>query len=232
MWLILAFVMMFVWFLLSKTNAWTRTYQKHFKGKDIEIAVYDYNTRIGESDYKRELVTMKSGDFFYDTNLKTSMFKLSENEREFASFWEEFRPRCVLETHPIPMHARFQRGPWQYHAHFDCFDQMCHVIHGKKTWVLFDIEFQNFEDEKHFVDQVLYMSLKELREHLIAMGVPYEVVVTKPGDSLYVRAGTYHAVEAEGNHIMVNEYISEERLHLTERFSNIWKRWYLRTGKY
>ena len=230
MWLVVAFVLLFVCLFVFKKNAWAETYQKHFKHEDLEVAVYDYNTRIGESDYKHVLTKMKSKDFFFDKNLKTSMLKLKESE--FPSFWQEFRPRCVEQTHVVPMHARFQRGPWQYHAHFDCYDQMCHIIHGKKTWVLFDIEFESFEHEKHFVDQVLYMSLKELREHLTAMGVPYEVVVTKPGDSLYVRAGRYHAVEAEGNHIMVNEYLGGEHLHLTARFSKIWKVWYKRNAKY
>jgi D-lyxose ketol-isomerase len=76
------------------------------------------------------------------------------------------------------------------------------------------------------------MSLKELREHLNTMGVPYEVVVTKPGDSLYVKAGKYHAVEAEGNHIMVNEYLGEQDVQLNEKFSKIWKVWYERNAKY
>jgi hypothetical protein len=230
MWLILTVVLLFACIFVFKKNAWTETYQKHFKNEDLEVAVYDYNTRIGESDYKHVLTKMKSKDFFFDKKLKTSMLKLKESE--FPSFWQEFRPRCVEQTHALPMHARFQRGPWQYHAHFDCYDQMCHIIHGKKTWVLFDIDFESFEEEKHFVDHVLYMSLKELKKHLTGMGVKYEVVVTKPGDSLYVRAGRYHAVEAEGNHIMVNEYLGGEYLHLTERFSKIWKVWYERNAKY
>ena len=231
MWVILSIILIVV-FMCLKTNEWTKTYQKHFKGKDLEVAVYDYNTRIGESDYKHTLTKMTSDDFFYDKNLKTSMLKVKETEPEFASFWKEVYQRCVQKTHVIPMHARFQRGPWQYHAHFDCYDQMCHIIHGQKTWVLFDITFERLEDEKQFVDQVLYMSLKDLREHLTTMGVTYEVVVTKPGDSLYVRAGTYHAVEAEGNHIMVNEYLGKEYLHLTDRFSKIWRVWYERSAKY
>jgi len=230
MWLILTVVLLFACIFVFKKNAWTETYQKHFKNEDLEVAVYDYNTRIGESDYKHVLTKMKSKDFFFDKKLKTSMLKLKESE--FPSFWQEFRPRCVEQTHALPMHARFQRGPWQYHAHFDCYDQMCHIIHGKKTWVLFDIDFESFEEEKHFVDHVLYMSLKELKKHLTTMGISYEVVVTKPGDSLYVRAGRYHAVEAEGNHIMVNEYLGGEYLHLTERFSKIWKVWYERNAKY
>jgi hypothetical protein len=231
MWSILVVLALVLFFYLT-TDEWKKTYQKHFKGKDLEVAVYDYNTRIGESDYKHTLTKMTSYDFFHDKNLKTSMMKVKETEPEFASFWQEFYPRCAHKTHAIPMHARFQRGPWQYHAHFDCYDQICHIIHGKKTWVLFHIKFDTLEDEKRFVDEVLYMSLKELREHLNTMGVPYEVVVTKPGDSLYVKAGKYHAVEAEGNHIMVNEYLGEQDVQLNEKFSKIWKVWYERNAKY
>lgn len=232
MWLLLLLLVLLIFFVFRRRSPWSKTYLEHFEGKDLEVAVYDYDTRIGESDYEHTLTKMKSDAFFFNKNLKSSMLKVKETEAEFASFWRDFSPRCVQQTHAIPMHARFQRGPWRYHAHFDCYDQMCHIIEGEKTWVLFDIKFKKFEEEKKFVEDVLYMSLDELRTHLTTMGVPYEVVVTKPGDSLYVKAGRYHAVEAEGNHIMVNEYLGEEYLHLTRIFSQIWKVWYERNAKY
>jgi|AACY02.14.fsa_nt_gi hypothetical protein len=230
--LLIIILLVSVLIYFTNRDAWSYTYYKHFMGKELEVAIYDYNVRIGESDYKNTVNKIKSDRFFFDKHLNTCMLKIDENELEFKTFWDEFRPKCVKDEHYYPMHARFQKGPWQYHAHFDSMDQMCHIIHGNKKWVLFDIHFKSFEEEEKFMKHVLYMSMKELTQYLNHIGVIYKIIITKPGDSLYIKAGTYHAVEGEGNHIMVNEYLSKSYPELESVFARIWKVWYNRTGKY
>lgn len=202
-----------------------------FADRNIEYAAYDFSITNDEYGNPHEIKTTNANSFFSKRDIKSCMLKIKQSEKVYEDILNYVRPVCTHRDNSFAL--RIQKGPWYWTSHFDCVDQICHILDGHKKWVTYEVSFDTAEEEKSFVDIVGYITtLDELTTYLNFLDINYKVVDTRPGDHFFIKAGVYHAVEGVGNHIMVNEYVSDDYMNLTPKFSKIWKRWYTKDEKY
>lgn len=126
---------------------------------------------------------------------------------------------------------RIQTSPWLYSAHFDCFDQFVYMLYGSKKWLIFNITFDDMEEEKRFIISIANKSIKEVSVILNSKNISYETRITKPGDTLFIPEGVYHLVESigRGGTIMANSRVDKpEDKNLIEKFYYLWPVWFNR----
>ncbi|MGB1113140.1 MAG: cupin-like domain-containing protein, partial [Schleiferiaceae bacterium] len=120
-----------------------------------------------------------------------------------------------------------QNSPWMYSSHFDCYDQYVYMLHGKKRWLLFDLD--DLETERKLVLQFAGKNIETVSEILRANGIPFKIKTIRAGDVLFIPEGQYHLVENEGSQgtIFVNSPINKPvNLHLQSKFESLWPKWY------
>ena len=229
---VILILVVFAFILLSPPRKYTwRDFKQKFGNRNIEYASYDFTMVNDEYGNPHVMKHIESDTFFTNRNIQSCMLKLKDGEHKHDDILEYVRPLCTTRDEKFGL--RIQKGPWYWTSHFDCIDQVCHILEGRKKWVLYEASFATDDEEKQFVDIVGYLTtLDALMTHLDSVGIKYQVVHTKPGDKLFIKAGVYHAVEAKGNHVMVNEYVSDDYKNLTPRFAKIWNRWYHESEKY
>lgn len=124
---------------------------------------------------------------------------------------------------------RFQSPAYHAGLHYDCGNQRVTQLMGQKRWLLFDLDFEAFEDEIAFARRWwVHDQFDALRSELERMEVRYEVVTTSPGDTLTIPMGRWHQTEGvveRGMSVIYNTELGgddpTERTRRIERFDRM-----------
>lgn len=123
---------------------------------------------------------------------------------------------------------KIQTSPWKYQAHFDCVNQWVHLLHGRKRWLLFKLNFNDLEYERLFLDMYCGLGCAAFMRVLEMYGIPYEVKNTFAGDVFFLPRGTYHLTENVGREGTILVNISDENIKnddVVKKFKSLWPYW-------
>jgi len=151
--------------------------------------------------------------------------KCTQNEMKLINY---VKP-VIKNSNSSETMLRIQTSPWIYSAHFDCFDQFVYMLYGSKKWLLFNLTFDDIDEEKGFIMSIANKSIKEVSEILNSNNISYETRTTKPGDTFFLPEGVYHLVESSGpgGTIMVTSVTDKpQNKQLLEKFKYLWPKWF------
>lgn len=221
--IILLFVIVIL-LLWRRDNVWEEFRQRF---SDVEGDIKFYNLRE-TGDERHFLCTkhrLKYAEVFDNPKRRdtsTCMIKAVD-----GPIVEHVRQR-IAASPDDEVTVKIQTSPWKYQAHFDCMDQMIHVLHGEKLWLLFDLAGRG-DEELELLEAHKGKGVREWANVLDDLGVPYELRRTKAGDRLFLAKGWYHVVENVGDRgvIFANVTLNEADVTLTERFRRLWPMWFV-----
>ena len=101
------------------------------------------------------------------------------------------------------------------------------MLHGKKRWLLFDID--DVEKERTLVLQLAGKNIKTVSKILKVNGINFKIKTIRAGDILFIPEGQYHLVENEGSQgtIFVNSPVDKPpNQYLNSKFESLWPKWY------
>ena len=203
-------------------------FSKKFGNCTGEFGVYDLTKKTEECTYVDKKITDK-----YDTIFKVSK---TDNITYMAKIASQNAKGCELDilnyVKPISdnyefnnLIIRIQTNPWRYAPHFDAMDQVAYMLSGKKRWLLWNIDFDNIKDAITFRDDVNNLNFEQLQTYLKNRKIPYETIIMKPHDSLFIKYGTWHYVENVNTTkgcIMLNLHSKNVSYEIDEKFFNLW----------
>lgn len=218
-------ILLFVLLCLRRPNEWEEFRQRF---SDIEGDIKFYNLReVGdERHFLCRKHRLKYAEVFDNPNrcdTSTCMIKAVD-----GPIVEHVRQRITASPKDA-VTVKIQTSPWKYQAHFDCVNQMIHVLHGEKLWLLFDLAGWSHDEELELLEAHKGKGVREWTNVLGDLGVPYELRRTKAGDRLFLAKGWYHVVENVGERgvIFANVSLDEADVTLTERFRRLWPMWFV-----
>ena len=233
--LVIVAVVIIVILFIHRTNT-MRPYswndmKKRFENVEGSIRTFDLNRMDDEQSYiSREIRTSYSSIFEHEVRPRTDtmMIKIKESSctPEEQKLIDYVKP-VIKNAHSSDTILRIQNSPWVYSSHFDCYDQYVYMLHGKKRWLLFDLD--DLETERKLVLQFAGRDIETVSEILRANGIPFKLKTIHAGDVLFIPEGQYHLVENEGSQgtIFVNSPINKPvNTQLESKFESLWPKWY------
>lgn len=233
--LIIILAVTIVILFIHYTNS-TRPYswndmQKRFGNLEGSIRTFNLDSMDDEQSYiSHELKTKYSKIFDQELRSRknTMMIKIKE------SFCTPDEQKLIDYVKPVIKNTpssdtilRIQNSPWVYSSHFDCYDQYVYMLHGKKRWLLFDID--DVEKERTLVLQLTGKNIKTVSKILKVNGINFKIKTIRAGDILFIPEGQYHLVENEGSQgtIFVNSPVDKPpNQYLNSKFESLWPKWY------
>lgn len=203
-------------------------FAEKFGNLEGKYAVYDHTLHQPETTDFLRFIKGKYNSFFnkHDDDPFTYMIKLThdnatEGEKKILDY---VKPITDKEKNDLRVILRFQTNPWWHSSHFDTYDQKVVMIDGYKKWILFYPEFKNIEEEKAFIKKTNGMKLVNLESHLKNVGIPYQIKITGPGDTLHIKMGVYHATENEniGKGVVFLNFVLRISDEFQEHFHELW----------
>lgn len=231
MYLLLLLLTLILWFIFFRTKSYTWKHIKNrFGHKDGNVKFFDMNLIDDEHNFRCITNNVNYGKLMENEIMNTSntwMIKIDEHkctpsDMELINY---VRPLTVRNNEGLVL--RIQSSPWRYHAHFDCYDQTIHILHGTKQWVLFNLKFDDYKNEIDFLDTVCGLDIDQLKTILDSNNIEYETIITHVGEKLFIPKGVYHFTQNSNNEgcIMLNTKNTKGCPILYERFKKIWPRW-------
>lgn len=203
-------------------------FAENFGNMHGKYAVYDHSLHQSETtdflyfiEDKYKSLFNKRDDDPFTYMIKMSHENATEGEKKLLDY---VKPITDKEKTDLKVILRIQTNPWWHSSHFDTYDQKIVMVDGYKKWILFYPEFTNIEEEKDFIKQTNGMKLSKLESHLKKLGIPYQVKITGPGDSLFIKMGVYHATENEniGKGVIFLNFVLRVSDEFQKRFHQLW----------
>jgi len=211
-----------------------KEFNKHFGDLGGHVTFYDLTQQVDdEQNYKSyreyipysKLLNKEHREENYTGMIKIVESKCTPSEMKLINY---VKP-VIKNSNSSETMLRIQTSPWLYSTHFDCFDQFVYMLYGTKKWLLFNLTFDDIEEEKRFLISIANKSIKEVSEILNSNDISYETRITKPGDTFFLPEGVYHLVESGGldGTIMVTSVTDKpQNKQLVEKFEYLWPKWF------
>ena len=85
---------------------------------------------------------------------------------------------------------RMAKTPWNYVAHFDCYNQFCFELIGDRTMLLWKGDLTPIQ-----VSIIQPLDIKDTHKYLTKIGINSEIVIIKEGMMMYLPRNIWHKVE-------------------------------------
>lgn len=204
-------------------------FSRKFGNCNGEFGVYNLTKKTEECTYADKKIIDK-----YDTVFKTEidkdtsyMIKISSSnakgcEIDMLNYVKPITDK--YDTQSVTL--RIQTNPWRYAPHYDTINQIAHMLHGTKKWILWNTHFKNIDETKKFLHDINNLNYEDMKIYLKNREIQYETKIMRPGDSLYIKCGTWHYVENVNTTrgcIMLNLELESDTLYsLEENFKKLW----------
>ena len=209
---------------LKRDNVWEE-FRRTFYDMIGEVKSYNIReTSHTERHYKCRIEVMPYRYVFekqYRDELSTYMIKVTS-----GPLLDFVRPRIKKEG---TLKLKIQTSPWRYQAHFDCVNQWVHMLHGKKRWLLFHLNFDDVEYERLFLEMYKGLGCNAFMRVLQMYGIPHDIKYTCTGDIFFLPRGTYHLTENVGHEGTIFVNVSDENIKMdtiTQKFKTLWPLWW------
>lgn len=130
----------------------------------------------------------------YNGGLKEHLFNLKLIDRPTVTALD---PKIELAANKIMF--RLQSAEYHEGLHLDCYGQEIRQLQGRKQWILFNLQFDDYDFERTLVHTSnSSVSLRPLARRLRRMGINYTLQTLGPGDEICVPPMTWHKTRGIG----------------------------------